>query len=107
MYSFPSGHASFTFAGLMIGLWFIFQCVPFSSDVKTIWHFRMWRMFPMFVFLGIATVVACSRTIDYWHNFDDIIGGALIGLSCAFFAIYVNTHIRPNIEPPTPMVEAI
>ena len=33
--------------------------------------------------IALAAVIAASRTVDYWHNFDDVVAGAVIGLGCA------------------------
>jgi hypothetical protein len=40
---------------------------------------QMWKAVVLFAFLGVACYVAGTRTKDYWHNFDDIVAGALIG----------------------------
>jgi diacylglycerol diphosphate phosphatase/phosphatidate phosphatase len=97
--SFPSGHSSQSFAGLMIALWFVLYCIPFLVDRKSVWHFRMWRISVFGVFFGLAATIAGTRTRDYWHNFDDILSGSVIGTLCAIFAVYVNTTITKSRSP--------
>jgi len=97
-YSFPSGHSSFTFAGLSIALWFLLHCIPLGPVNKDVWTFRMWRSIPMAILLGTSTIIACTRTRDYWHNFSDILGGTFIGSACAIFVVFINSHARATGE---------
>jgi len=97
-YSFPSGHSSLTYAGLTVVFWLLLHSIPLNSAQRDIWQFRLWRILPLILFLGSATIVACTRTRDYWHNFDDIVAGAIIGTVCATFIFYANTHLRREMK---------
>jgi diacylglycerol diphosphate phosphatase/phosphatidate phosphatase len=78
--SFPSGHTSWAFAAL----------VPFSLFLA--WRFRVahtGQFLPTIVSLLpmlLALVVFVSRTIDFRHNFSDVLAGAVIGSSSAMVA---------------------
>ena len=39
--------------------------------------------------------VACTRVTDYWHHYEDVILGSLIGIAAAFAAY---TIIGPELE---------
>ena len=34
-------------------------------------------------FFAVASWVAVTRTRDNWHNYDDVVTGALLGVACA------------------------
>jgi len=93
-FSFPSGHSGEMFGGLTILFLLWIASVPVKNDSRKIWQFRLWRIVPMIIFLGASVVVACTRTRDYWHNFDDIVGGGLIGIGVAYFTFYGNNYLR-------------
>lgn len=52
----------------------------------------------MAILLGTSTIIACTRTRDYWHNFSDILGGTFIGSACAIFVVFINSHARATGE---------
>ncbi|CCM02407.1 uncharacterized protein FIBRA_04505 [Fibroporia radiculosa] len=79
--SFPSGHASLSFAGLgflsfyLSGKIHLFDrrgCAP-----------KVWAALTP---LSVAALVAISRTMDYRHHATDVIAGALLGIAGAYFA---------------------
>ncbi|KAL7717601.1 Lipid phosphate phosphatase [Entamoeba marina] len=73
--SFPSGHASIIFNGMS------FTSLFLCGVLKT-FHQQtgdLWRLIICIFPLIIASFVALTRTRDYWHNFDDILAGSLIG----------------------------
>ncbi|KAL0486361.1 lipid phosphate phosphatase [Acrasis kona] len=73
--SFPSGHSSMSFAGMIfLSLYLTGKLRTFSREGGSLWK-ALVCLFPMF----IAGMVAVSRTLDYHHNYDDIIAGTLIG----------------------------
>ena len=65
--SFPSGHAAMAVAGAIAGA----RIVPASA----------WVWWPL------ALIVAVSRVYIGVHWPSDVIGGALIGLACAWFVL--------------------
>jgi membrane-associated phospholipid phosphatase len=56
--------------------WFLYFPYFYSFLV-----FSTWRFLPLLICFGGAGFVALTRTRDYYHNFDDIIAGAIIGTS--------------------------
>ena len=80
--SFPSGHSGCAFANMVpIAAFFVARLRPFA-------HRSLWRLLlsvgpPLFV----AFYISLSRTIDNRHNYSDVLGGALIGVACAFVAM--------------------
>eukprot|EP01097_Dermamoeba_algensis_P011097 TRINITY_DN8462_c0_g1_i1.p1 TRINITY_DN8462_c0_g1~~TRINITY_DN8462_c0_g1_i1.p1 ORF type:complete len:162 (+),score=36.21 TRINITY_DN8462_c0_g1_i1:50-487(+) len=84
--SFPSGHSSATFTGM------VFCILYLSGKLGT---FRkddgaFWKMLLNCVFLAVGFAVSVSRTIDYHHNFDDILAGSIIGVVSACFGYFLN-----------------
>ena len=39
-----------------------------------------------------AGLIAVTRTRDYWHNYDDVLAGSLIGLGIAVFIYSVHYY---------------
>ncbi|SAM07206.1 hypothetical protein [Absidia glauca] len=79
--SFPSGHSSFSFAGLgYLGLYFAGKLRIFDERGHTYKGFTF--IFPL---IG-ALLVAITRTRDYRHHWHDVTIGLLLGSLCAFFA---------------------
>ena len=80
--SFPSGHSTAAFAGL------IFTSLYLNAKLKIFSNYH--PSYPKFVLffapiLG-ATLVAGSLTIDEFHHWWDVVAGAVIGTSMAFAA---------------------
>ncbi|CDH50022.1 pap2-domain-containing protein [Lichtheimia corymbifera JMRC:FSU:9682] len=79
--SFPSGHSSFSFAGLAYLAFYIAgKMQMFDERGHTYKGFIF--AFPI---IG-ALLVAISRTSDYRHHWQDVFVGSLLGFGCAFFA---------------------
>ena len=79
--SFPSGHSSFSFAGLGYLSFFL------ASQLRAL-HPRvdLLRIILAFVPLLGAALIALSRYEDYRHDPYDITVGSLLGFSMAFFS---------------------
>ncbi len=73
-YSFPSGHASASFA----------------ASVSVLAHSRKWGIVAVF----IACIITFSRLYLYVHFPTDIIGGIFFGLLSSFIACRVINRIR-------------
>lgn len=79
--SFPSGHSSWSFAGLgylsfyLAGKLAFFDRRGYSS-----------RILIVFLPLLVAAMVAVSRVSDYLHHWQDVTVGGLMGLSIAYFS---------------------
>lgn len=75
-YSFPSGHASTSFVGMMITGYFIFTLCYIVSKKYSV----KLKTYMGFTFLLLSLWIAITRVQDYRHHTDDIIAGSLIGI---------------------------
>jgi len=89
--SFPSGHSSLSFAGLTFLSFYLFHVAPhhFNTRNHTIRLLAIKIAILLILFIS-AAFVAGSRTRDYWHNFDDILAGAVLGFGSAVFSFWAN-----------------
>jgi len=80
--SFPSGHSTAAFAGL------IYLALYFNAQLKVMSAHNpaYWKMVLFFAPILGAVLIAGALTIDKFHHHWDVIGGALIGTACAFVA---------------------
>lgn len=86
--SFPSGHSSLAFSGLLFLTLLIMDKSSLMSKKRKLpasvptsaWN--LLAFFPTFV----AIWVAITRVVDFWHNYDDILAGSAIGAACAMQA---------------------
>ncbi|CAO3623282.1 unnamed protein product [Cunninghamella echinulata] len=79
--SFPSGHSSFSFAGLCyLSLYFAGKLRLFDERGLT------YKSFIFITPLIGSTLVAITRTRDYRHHWQDVTVGALLGIACAYFS---------------------
>ncbi|KAK3036704.1 hypothetical protein RJ639_030528 [Escallonia herrerae] len=78
--SFPSGHASWSFAGLG------FLSLYLSGKIKAFdRRGHVAKLCIVFLPLLAASLVAVSRVDDYWHHWQDVFAGGLLGLVVATF----------------------
>ncbi|GJU96969.1 lipid phosphate phosphatase 2-like protein isoform X1 [Tanacetum coccineum] len=78
--SFPSGHTSGSFSGLG------FLSLYLSGKVRVFdCKGRVSKLCIVFLPLLIASLVGISRVDDYWHHWQDVFAGALIGITMAAF----------------------
>ncbi|XP_021296375.1 putative lipid phosphate phosphatase 3, chloroplastic isoform X3 [Herrania umbratica] len=78
--SFPSGHTSWSFAGLG------FLSLYLSGKVKAFdRRGHVAKLCIVFLPLLVASLVAISRVDDYWHHWQDVFAGGLLGLVVATF----------------------
>lgn len=68
--SFPSGHASLSFAA---GTWMVLYLTNFNPKSELWWI--LIRLVPIYLAIFIAT----TRITDYMHHVSDVISGAVLG----------------------------
>ncbi|CAK7565027.1 MAG: hypothetical protein SEPTF4163_002934 [Sporothrix epigloea] len=80
--SFPSGHTTAAFAG------FVFLSLYMNGKFKIFsnQHTQMWKMMLFYAPILMATLIGGALTIDAFHNWYDILAGAIIGTTMAFSA---------------------
>uniref|UniRef100_A0A0E0IAN9 Phosphatidic acid phosphatase type 2/haloperoxidase domain-containing protein n=1 Tax=Oryza nivara TaxID=4536 RepID=A0A0E0IAN9_ORYNI len=78
--SFPSGHSSGAFAGLGFLAWYLAgKLKAFNREG------HIAKLCLVFLPLLVASLVAVSRVDDYWHHWQDVFAGGIIGLTVASF----------------------
>ncbi|CAN1138182.1 Lipid phosphate phosphatase 2 [Linum perenne] len=78
--SFPSGHTSWTFAGLgFLALYLTGKVQVFDQ------RGHVAKLIIMFAPLLLGAMVGISRVDDYWHHWQDVFAGGLIGLVVSSF----------------------
>jgi len=97
--SFPSGHSSAAFAGmLLLSLLLMGKTKLWSSPRQRSFHKLLLCISP----LTVALWVAVSRTLDYRHHFTDVLCGAAIGSAAAcgvYFLHYPSVASVHSDEP--------
>ncbi|CAH9114747.1 unnamed protein product [Cuscuta europaea] len=78
--SFPSGHTSWSFAGL--GFLSMYLAGKFKAFDR---RGHVAKLCIIFLPLLVASLVGVSRVDDYWHHWQDVFAGALLGLVVAAF----------------------
>lgn len=88
--SFPSGHSSWSFAGLTYLAWYM-------SGKLRVFDRRghVAKLCIVLIPVLIAILVGISRVDDYWHHWTDVFTGALIGTIVAAFC-YLQFFPYPN-----------
>ncbi|XP_043695251.1 lipid phosphate phosphatase 2-like isoform X2 [Telopea speciosissima] len=78
--SFPSGHTSWSFAGLgFLSLYLSGKLKAFDRKGHVA------KLCIVFLPLLAASLVAISRVDDYWHHWQDVFAGGLLGFVVATF----------------------
>ncbi|CAO3665063.1 unnamed protein product [Umbelopsis ramanniana] len=81
--SFPSGHSSYSFAGL--GFLSLYLCGKLHIfDHKG----HVWKSLLVMIPIMGAILVAISRIMDYRHHPWDVIFGSLLGFAAAYFSYH-------------------
>ncbi|CAL9747869.1 unnamed protein product [Musa acuminata subsp. burmannicoides] len=78
--SFPSGHSSWSFAGLGFLSWYLAGKIQ-AFDRRG----HVAKLCIVFLPLLVASLVAISRVDDYWHHWQDVFAGGILGLIVASF----------------------
>uniref|UniRef100_A0A803KUU4 Phosphatidic acid phosphatase type 2/haloperoxidase domain-containing protein n=1 Tax=Chenopodium quinoa TaxID=63459 RepID=A0A803KUU4_CHEQI len=77
--SFPSGHTSWSFAGLgFLSLYLSGKIQVFDR------RGHAGKLCVVFLPLLMAALVGVSRVDDYWHHWQDVFAGAILGLFISF-----------------------
>ncbi|BAT83010.1 hypothetical protein VIGAN_04010300 [Vigna angularis var. angularis] len=78
--SFPSGHTSWSFSGLG------FLSLYLSGKIKAFdRRGHVAKLCIIFLPLLFASLVGISRVDDYWHHWQDVFAGGLLGLTVSTF----------------------
>lgn len=78
--SFPSGHTTAAFAG------FVYLSLYLNAKLKVAanYHPALWKLIAVMAPLLGATLIGGALTIDEFHNWYDVLAGAIIGTLMAF-----------------------
>jgi diacylglycerol diphosphate phosphatase / phosphatidate phosphatase len=82
MTSFPSGHASNSFAS------FTFLALYTAGKLRTAKYKNQWKVLLTLSPIAAALVISCSVLIDHYHNWYDVLFGAVLGAVCGWFAYH-------------------
>ncbi|GAO15359.1 uncharacterized protein UV8b_07080 [Ustilaginoidea virens] len=80
--SFPSGHTTAAFAG------FVYLSLYLNAKLKVFsnYHPAMWKLILVYAPVLGAALIGGALTIDEYHNWYDVVAGAVIGTVMAFSA---------------------
>lgn len=91
--SFPSGHSSWSFAGMLfVSLYISGKLKLLSSTPRSLIKFAV-SLSPLLV----ALFIALSRYCDYWHHYEDVTVGSIIGSMLAFTSYF---YYYPSLSHP-------
>ncbi|KAJ1950004.1 hypothetical protein FBU59_000882, partial [Linderina macrospora] len=99
MRSFPSGHTSFSFAGLTyLALWLAGHLNV--GDGRG----RAYKAFVVMVPELVAMLIGVSRTKDYRHHWQDVLSGAILGvvMGWASYRHYYPSIMTTKMDPTMP-----
>lgn len=100
-FSFPSGHSSFSMASFLSLALFWYGIAELHQ------HHKLWKMFICSIPVLGAIVVAGSRTRDYYHGYDDVLCGSVIGAASALMCFTFNFNSRSRLgEKPSGQIAA-
>ncbi|CAI5736100.1 unnamed protein product [Peronospora destructor] len=92
--SFPSGHASFAFATMLVLTLYLLGRSSLNSANRSETIMRGGRktlkLFLCFIPTFLASWVAVTRSIDNWHHYADILAGSIIGAISACLSYSYN-----------------
>ncbi|CAI5728940.1 unnamed protein product [Hyaloperonospora brassicae] len=92
--SFPSGHASFAFATMLVFTLYLLGRSSLNCENRSETMMRGGRksikLFLCFIPTFLASWVGVTRTIDNWHHYADILAGSIIGAVSACLSYSYN-----------------
>lgn len=80
--SFPSGHSTAAFAGFV----YLYLYLNAKLKVWSNYHPAYWKLIVTYMPILGATLIAGALTIDEYHNWYDVVAGAVIGSVMALSA---------------------
>ncbi len=91
--SFPSGHTSMSFAGFVYCSLYLAAWLRIGRDDhrRASWH-GIWKICVVVAPVVAATFIGLTRIRDYWHHWEDVTVGALLGTA---FAVLAWIHKKP------------
>jgi len=93
-YSFPSGHSSGIFCGIGFTALFVLYLLHKYSRKHNFGKTAIG-----FTFILLSFAAAATRPRDYYHNYDDIIAGCIVGMCCAFVGFTFNYGYKHVATP--------
>ncbi|TDH73449.1 hypothetical protein CCR75_006164 [Bremia lactucae] len=92
--SFPSGHASFAWASMLVLTLYLLGRSRLNSEVHSISTLQGGKKSLLLIVcclpIVLASWIAITRCIDNWHHYSDILAGSVIGAVSATFAFSYN-----------------
>mmetsp|Transcript_26690 Transcript_26690/g.41877 ORF Transcript_26690/g.41877 Transcript_26690/m.41877 type:complete len:343 (+) Transcript_26690:64-1092(+) len=97
--SFPSGHSSLSFCGMMVLTLFLIGRVGLGRSIvpKTAYWKGKASLLLSFCPLLLSFWIATSRLTDNWHHPSDILAGSALGSICALISYHL---FFPNVFSP-------
>ncbi|KAI9503642.1 phosphatidic acid phosphatase type 2/haloperoxidase, partial [Coemansia spiralis] len=92
MRSFPSGHASLAFCGLMFTSLYLASHLRYNDQ-----RGHAYKTIVFYLPLFCALLIAISRTADYHHHWQDVLAGSLMGAFIGWFGY--RTYFPPVFDP--------
>jgi len=90
-FSFPSGHASSAFCTMLfVSLYLAGKTGLFNKHSHSIALKLPRLLLIVFAPLSVATMISVSRTMDYHHNFSDVLAGTVLGCFVAVMCYFAN-----------------
>eukprot|EP00277_Geminigera_cryophila_P035052 CAMPEP_0173127636 /NCGR_PEP_ID=MMETSP1102-20130122/57948_1 /TAXON_ID=49646 /ORGANISM="Geminigera sp., Strain Caron Lab Isolate" /LENGTH=189 /DNA_ID=CAMNT_0014037369 /DNA_START=16 /DNA_END=585 /DNA_ORIENTATION=+ len=94
--SFPSGHSSFSMAGLsFLAMFLLEKCDQLQRPPRFLsaLQLQVAQLCSLLPY-ALAIWVAISRTTDYWHDYSDVLAGAVLGFALARFSFGQRARIK-------------
>ncbi|KAL9642755.1 hypothetical protein ABK040_009832 [Willaertia magna] len=101
--SFPSGHSSLSFACMtfctlyLMGKLRVYQKRKQKSFYELSGGSPFWKIWICFLPQLLSCYIAISRTLDYHHNFSDILGGCILGIIVGVLCYFLNYPSLTNV----------
>lgn len=98
--SFPSGHTALAFASLgFVGFYWAAKLLHARTPQVA---GSLWKLLLVLAPWAVALLVGLSRIADYWHHWEDVLAGALVGTVVAYVAYRM--RYPPIAEGADPLV---
>jgi len=92
--AFPSGHSSMSACGMV----FLSMVMlgTFNRPSISMRPNQAWRTIVCLLPYAVLVWVMCSRIVDYWHDYGDVIAGALIGGGVALLCYHQHAGVNTS-----------